>query len=373
MVFMLCFVFIIAVILNSYFCFRSRLNKFTVVFTSVSILLIWVWNNSGPDISNYVAQYSVIDQADFSTNGYQIIYNIVMYLFAKSGFSFYTYRLILSLVSLVALFFTLKVINPNVHVVILMYLLTQFFLDGIQIRNFFALPFLYVAIVIYLKKPRKWKIWYVIFVLLASLVHISFIVYLVFLLVPDSPKMDSISIRLHFIISFVICFVLMIGRRYVPLLVSLISSVDAHRANSYSVNQTNFGPFISIGLQLLSVFCIRYCYLRMNRTQNGCEIMSTDEYTIDIETVKRIYWLNIIGLYLVPFSFVQLTFYRLIRNILLINFSAFGITNKYYRRSTNLFLVGFIYVVVWIIVEFVILNNYQTIIEPFFINSDLFH
>ena len=295
-----------------------------------------------------------------------------MKFFSMNGYSFYTYRFIISLISLITLLVFIYKLDANYNVVISMYLVTQFFLDGIQLRNFFALPFFLVAIYFLLMQKRRWRLWYILFVVFSGLIHISYFTYLVFLLLPSLKKNHFKVLKIHVLIGIIFCIVLLFERKNIFILLNLLYRFDPSRAASYSINATNYGPLIIIALHFMNIFVSYILYREMNKIDAiNNETRLSGRYKKNMYIIKGIFVLNILGLYLVPFSFIQLTFYRLVRNLLIINFSGFGILSNYYRKNWKLICLSVFYIGVWILAEFFILNEFNVLVEPFFTNNHL--
>ena len=365
--------FIMILIFNLLSIRYLRNSKFILLLSSLLFLVIWAYNIDGPDIFNYFSQYQNINRASFDNNGYQLLYNNIMYYFASRKFSFYSYRFIVSGIALWSIWQVILKFKVNIHIILVMYMLTQFFLDGVQIRNFFGLPFLIIALAFCIKKHDRWRIYTALSILLASLVHNGYVVYFILLLVPDTVNNSARLVKIHAFIALVLCLLFFFDRGYTSIIVNLINNFDSNRALSYSLNSTNYGPVIIVFLQGCAIFVSYYLYRRLEYIQFYYQGETTNEsIREDAVLLKRIFWINIICLYLLPFSFIQLTFYRLIRNLLLMNFSAFAIVNKYYRRSLYITLIGIGYVLVWQVTEFYILNDIETIVKPFFESNLLF-
>lgn len=370
---MIYFGFVVILLINLFAIRYLRNSKFILLLTNVLFLLIWVFNIKGPDILNYFSQYKNINRASFYNNGYQLLYNNIMYFFASKNFSFYAYRLIVSGIALLIIWRVFWKLEVNIYTVLTMYMLTQFFLDGIQIRNFLGLPFLIIALSFCMKKRERWRLYTALFVFFASLIHDSYGVYFILLLVPDIIDDGARLIKVHALTASVLCMIFFLGRGYISVVVNMISSVDSNRALSYSMNSTNYGPIIVIFLQVFAIFVSYYLYKCLQKNQLYFQnVYGETVFLSDMLMAKRIFWINIICLYLLPFSFIQLTFYRLIRNLLLINFGSFAIISKYDRRNLYVFFLGAVYVLIWQITEFYILNDIKTIVKPFFESNLLF-
>lgn len=359
------FVFVINLIASA----RYKNVKWISFGSILLVTLIWAGNLVGPDIENYFFQYKNISLR-INSNSVEIVYNFLMKLFSSSGVSFYYFRYIMCIIGLGIIFYSLSKFNINIHGIFVAYLCCQFFLDGIQFRNFLALPFLIIALVVMSKKVKHWKLIFLLLILFATLIHESFLAYLCFLLVPDDTTFKSKIIKTHATIAIILCVVLFVFRKYLSIIVNLISTVDSDKAMSYSEVATNLGPLICFALQVVAILFSLYNYKKMVRIQKYYD--GDTEFEVRLEISKRILWMNIIALYLLPFTMVQLTFYRLIRNIVLINYVPIEFLGRYYKRTNIYVLFGVVYLAIWQICEFNILNQFEVIVVPFFANNVFF-
>lgn len=356
-------------LVSNYWMSRKKQNSiFILISTAIIMLLLWVGNTEGPDIANYEMTYSRVSFVLKEKGSYQFIYYSVMWLLNSLGMTFYEYRFIITLVGLIILFICIRKFNTNIHLVIFMYLLTEFFLDGIQIRNFLAMSFLIIGIVILVERKKFWRLWYTFIIIVASLIHISFFVYLIFLFIPSSNYNKGKLIKVHGIVGLLLTlFILSFGRQLLDVLISLLIYVDARKVESYTQVSSNFGAIIPITLQLLGIFVSRHVYRNLSRLKQNKP--NDKKIEKDCNVTKTFFWINLLSCYLIPFSIIEITFYRLIRNIVLINFITLGIGKKYFKESNNILLIIIIYIIAWITTEFFILNDLEKIVLPFFTSN----
>lgn len=342
---------------------RKKSNTIILLLSIGVLSLIWTGNIVGPDIENYISQYNY-PMARLTNGGIEIIYNYLLYFFSSRGVDFYVFRYIISFAGLAVIFLSMGKIETKTHMLLVLYALSQFFLDGIQIRNFLALPFFILAIITLIKGERHWKIKYVCFVLLATLIHVSFLIYFIFLLIPEKDLKNRRMIKIHGLVSVILCMVFFFGRQYLGIIVKLISSIDLSRATSYSQVATNMGSLICILLQFAGIGVSYYNYWKVKRHNIIYGNMDCLEGRL-----YRILWINFLAIYLLPFSMIQLTFYRLIRNLVLFNFSSSIIAIRYYPRKYRykFWAVLIVYLLLWQVCEFHVLNQYEVIVEPFFV------
>ena len=364
---MLNLIYGVVLLLNLIVSHKQKKSNNMLILTVAFIMILWVGNTDGPDIYNYINNYTIANHGLISGTN-QFLYYWSMRFFNQLGLTFFQYRFVINIIGIGIILFTLQNIGTNVHLVVVLYLLQLVFLDGIQIRNFSAVPFLLMGLLCLLKQVKHWRILFVLFIVIASQFHVSFLVYLVFLLLPTWNYKRSRMLKIHGLVGLVLTASIFRFRNQLSSIVAALNVIDTGRAINYSSASTNMGALIPITLQLFGVYITLYVYKRMERTSSV--YTEKPELVRDTGVCKYIYWLNLLACYLLPFSIIQLTFYRLVRNILLINYSSIGIGKKYFK-GTNLTILTFFYLGSWMITEFVLLNTFDNIVIPFF-ESNMF-
>lgn len=341
---------------------KKRINSLVLLMTVVFIMLFWVGNTDGPDIRNYMNNYVSINSGFLSSSN-QILYYGSMNILRQWGLTFYQYRFVMNIISLILMLIALYMTGTNVHFVLSLYFLQLLFLDGIQIRNYAAIPFLLLGFVVLIKQVKHWRIIYTVFVIIASMFHVSFWVYLIFLFIPTWQYNKKRMLKIHAAVGIIITAIVFRFRGQMASLVAALNLIDSVRASGYTSASTDMGALIPIGLQICGIYITWYVY---NRMEKYSLIYTDDEELLrNTNYCKFIFWINLLACYLLPFSIVQLTFYRLIRNILLVNFVTIGIGRKYFR-GTKLALLTITYIGIWIVAEFVLLNSFENVVFPFF-------
>ena len=365
---MLNLIYGVVLLLNLIVSHKQKKSNSVLILTVAFIMILWVGNNDGPDIYNYINNYTIAKHGLISGTN-QFLYYWSLRFFNQLGFTFFFFFFVINIIGISIILFTLQSISTNIHLVLVLYLLHLVFLDGIQIRNFAAVPFLLMGLLCLLKQIKHWRILFVLFIVIASQFHVSFLVYLVFLLLPTWNYTRSRMLKIHGLVGIVLTVSIFRFRSHLSSIVAALNVIDTGRAINYSSASTNMGALIPITLQLFGVFITWYVYKRMERTS----FVYTEEPELvrDMGVCKYIYWLNLLACYLLPFSIIQLTFYRLVRNILLINYASIGIGKKYFK-GTNLTVLTIFYLGSWMIAEFVLLNTFDNIVFPFFQSNMLF-
>ena len=357
-------VYSITILINLLAMIRSKNSKLALGITLISITLIWVGNTQGPDIDNYLLNYNFSN--NLLSNNLQIIYNGIIEIAHNANLTFYQYRAFITVIVLIALGAEYSLFAKNIHGIIIIYLCHLFFLDGIQIRNFIAMPFFILGMLFLIKHEKRWRIKYSICIVLASMCHVSFVAYLVLLCIPNGQYKRNKLIKMHGIAAVAVVLFVFTYKSRLIYFVQAMNLIDASRAESYSQVATNMGAMIPIVLQFLSILTTGYVFWRLSRIHY--RYPDNTELISDLEKCKYIFWINLIGCYLLPFSMIQLTFYRLIRNILPINYLAIHYGRKYCKDS-NLMIIIILYLGIWMFAEYSLLNSFDVIVTPFFSNN----
>ena len=350
---------------NTIAVFLNKKRNWLIILTILFIAVVWAGNTVGPDINNYHTQYKY-SYLRIQSNSIEIVYNYILDFFSSNGISFTTFRLVISILGLALVTYSTSRFKVNIHGVFCAYLVCQFFMDGIQIRNFMAFSFLFLGLSILLRETEKWRLKYIICIFIATLIHESFLVYLVFLLIPKEVNDRSRIIKMHAIVAMIISSVFFLFRGNLSFLVYLVSLVDSDRAQGYTQVTTNLGPFICVALQIAAIFLSLYVERKLKIAGRISDVSLDTDYFFSSHIVHRIFWVNILGLYLLPFTLLQLTFYRLIRNVMLINIISLSYLGFYYKKSNVYILWGIAYLLLWQITEFSMLGEFDVIVKPFF-------
>ena len=357
-----------ALIANYFASWRRKQSVMVLLLTLAVILLLWVGNGDGPDIANYHIHFVTSGERLFKYRLYQILYNYPMFFFREFNFSFYQYRFWVTLLSCGIIYKSLCKFNTNIHLVLFAYLCLEFFMEGIQMRNFLAIPFLLVGFVILAKRMFCWRVWFLLTIGLATSIHSSFLAYSIFVFIPSSnvriknKMLWACLLGAIGVIAFFFFF-----RSQLGFLINALVSFDETRGLHYTQKTTRLGILVPIFLQSLAIYIVNFIRLKISQ----CNDKSKKNIAADIQTVTTILWIDVLATYLISFCILELTFYRLIRNLLLINWVAIGIGTKYFHKDMIFRFMKWGYLFSWIIAEFVIWNDWKNIL-PYFFTSNLY-
>lgn len=341
---------------------RKKNVQWLLILTGVFIVFLWSGNNDGPDFYNYLDIYSSAETTIKSTGLYQIIYTSSMAFIHRLGFTFYQYRIIVSSISIFFIYELLKRFKINISYFVFLYFPIMLFMDGIQIRNFLAIPFLILAFYYMSHKKRGWKVKCSAALLGAFFVHSSFIVYFIFLLIPSKKYNENKLFKMHATVGGLFTVFLFMFRSALGPIISFISIVDETRVAQYSGVQTGWGPLIPISMHLAAIGLSFYSMYIVNRSN----VNNSRNRKEDAAIVRTVLWLNILSCYLLPFTLIQINYYRLVRNIFCIDLIMFAITKKYSCKTSLFSILVFVFISAWFVVEALLLSEIRIIIGPFF-------
>ena len=288
------------------------------------LLLMWIisgWNTYNYDIENYIRYYnrnfnelSILDLADPG-------FNFINKTFNNFNISFESYHIIIYGIILLYLLLQIWKRSYKPVLIVFVYIFTSYFADIIQIRNFIALLFLYLGLFSLIDSNEEYpKVKFLICNLLASSIHISFVFYFLFLLVDIKIK-PSIIIFSSVVLSVA-------GHKFLTLLSSITYIAEneflTDRAAGY-LETSSIWSVIICTCQYLVHFIV--CRRMVGST---CQPNVNSTYFMRLTTYLSV---------LIIMTSINMTFFRLFRNLLL--FSSIYIINGFILKPTknNLFLL----------------------------------
>lgn len=330
---------------------RIRFIKFVISFALFFFMwILYGWNTYTLDYENYMLKF--YDSDVFLNMGLiDIGYSYFNNFFYGMGFSFEEFRIAFSFICLFLLYRIVFTQSLAPLLVLFIYLFSVYSVDLVQMRNLLAYLLCFSFFPLLLNHTVKSKVVYALVVILCSTIHIGILFYLIFIFA-KSNKYDTFLF--HFVISLLSSFV-------IPgVLYSVVFMADL-RINDYLFTYSYNSFIISIALIVFDIFVVRYFASR-----ECVESLFVNEKNYGY----FIYNCNLLLLYLIPLTFMNMTFIRLLRNFYLINI--IFIVNKLCmlgpKRKVDdyILLCGFIggafYFFVWI----------KNVISPLFQNNSFF-
>lgn len=303
---------------------KKQIHLFYIGLIWIFMWILSGWNTDNADLSNYVTYY---DEGDmFLLSGLANPgFHFLNYIFNSYNISFETYHIILFGIITFFICYQVWKRSYNPIIVILIYLLTAYIPDIIQLKNSLAYIFLLLGLFCLIDpNERHSKLKFLILNTIATTIHVGFVFYFVFLLVDRKIKSSYVicgsillSIFGHSILSYFSSFAFISDNTFLN-----------NRAESY-LSTSSYVSVILCSLQyLLHYYVCKSCVL--NSPYNGIN-------------KHRFMQITALASTLIIMTSVNMTFFRLFRNLLL--FSSIYIINGYYYKSNkmNMTCILFLY------------------------------
>lgn len=364
---MILLLYITLILFNLFFAYKKRSSKLLTIATFIGIFLLI--GGAGPnydftsDYHAYEFRYNNLENVSL-LGSFEIGYTLLMKLGNALALDFFAFRIIIIVVCFILIYqLLIKKYAANSNYVLLLYLLYPIIIESEHFRNFIAMTLFFIATSFLLENGIKNKIKFSTLLLLSSSIHTVFILY--FPLVIANGKCKNNIIYGVALGSSLLFLIMLLNNNQIPYISSIISLIDDGRFLYYLENTTNFGYLIPLTLQLSSIILIYW-------SKNIVSKDNLEKNYKSIKFVNFVYWINVIEIIYFPLFIINTNFYRLSRNLLLLNFIVYSIASNNIKSSAykiffNLFIV--ISVIMWLIMDLIIRTSSERVLIPFFINN----
>lgn len=331
------------------------------------LILFLGGNTENHDRVIYMANYMDLAKGLHSANfefGFQTLCKIGSAL----GLSYNQFLFVITFIAFALIANTIKQYTSDISYVLMLYFIYPFIWDTVQIRNFLVL-----AIIIYASRYiisyKKQYIKYIICVLIASSIHITALFYLSLLLlaIKNSRKMYTL-----------VGVVTATSVLFMPLIIKLSKLfISVGKINAYTMSQTSmFTKFAVIIYCLTSIILVviaKKILAKEDQEENNLKKTYT-KFTFKIkegrlrffqeqrEIIKldaeAVFKINIICMLSLYFIMNSLHFFRLYRNIFVINYILFALAlskmdknKKYYQLFWGVFIfviLSFLFLILYV-------------------------
>ncbi|GIN58833.1 hypothetical protein J8TS2_31520 [Lederbergia ruris] len=368
------FVYLLILFLNLIFAFRNKGSKILTIITIIVIILLV--GNAGPgytfwsDYDNYLRHYGEISITGLFDN-LQVLYTALMKAGTLFKLDFFTFRVILTGICFIIIYkVVIQRYSCNSNYVFLLYIMYPMIIDSEQFRNFIAMTILLVAIIFLEKDSFKGKLKFLILVFVATAVHTSFIFYAILIFV--NTKHKNKLIKTIAVLTIFFSIVIVLNNNQIPFIQQIINLVDVEKAEKYLSTSTDIGFLIPVLLQITNLLLLNWArkiIARKSNSTEGHELINESGYR-DLNFSNLIFWINVLSTVFIPLFIMNVHFYRLIRNLLILNFIIYGIaSNKInkgspYKFAFNTTVIGS--VALWLIMDLVVKTPSERLLIPFF-------
>lgn len=296
------------------------------------ILYFTVFNcTNDPDYRNYITIYdSCMTQIE---PGY-LLFETIGHILGRTYFQF---RAVVIALSYTLIWAALTKADANKNLVLALYAVFPFTLDAIQIRNLIAAAIVIFSVVSLLTDEKHSKVRYTAGILIAACFHVVSLVYLMLLAVDfrkENPK-NRRMLGILFLVSLTAALVMKVDPGLVIRLGTLLFSTMEEKLSYYVRGDVRWGFLLYWAMEL--------CYLAAANLSSRCEFADRRNVT-DFERIcdRMLPWIHLAVACSFPLCLIHVDFYRIYRNLSLINYFLLPILlKKSGSRWKNLALAAF--------------------------------
>lgn len=339
----------------------SYKHKITMceIICLLSVFLLITANRNGFDIINYCNTYNHLH--DFSLVR-ESLYRLLRLAGYNIGLTFYEFRAILTFVAGVVLVSCCKKQGVDMCIFLAFYMPSMLFMDSMQVRNALCIWLLLYSIKLFLDTDDKvaW-IKYTALVVILAQIHTGFYIYLIFLFLFFKER--HICAGVIACVGIVLALLTWLSGNQLYLLqqiLGLILNRGDQRLDIYSVTANN-GFIIPTVIHIVTMIVLFLIYKSAEKQKK--ENMITANM---LQLVYTVYLMNQLIMIVLPIVAMNLTFYRLLRNIFYFDFVAVIALLQETRsaKRRGMILLGlFLITIMWFVFDIIIYPT-SPIIEP---------
>lgn len=283
---------------------RYNLISIAEIIPIVCAFLLLTSNRIGFDIVNYNRSY---------ISGYTItvnepIYHFLANWFSKNGWTYYSFRAILSLIVMIPLILTIKRLEIKLGYFMIYYFTYFVFVDSMQVRNQIGLYLIVVASFFLVREKNKANvIKFCIIVIIAAQIHFIFYFYLLMLLY-DNKYLGNVT-KYGIIISIVLSIATLLNGHKVPFIqniMDLLLVAGDDRSNRY-IGSAGWGFLFPTIILILMLYISNY-YCNVAKANPQILNNTSENYLLATKGLIQVSFI------IIPFLMMNINYYRIIRN-----------------------------------------------------------
>ena len=277
------------------------------IFALILFFIMWCifgWSYDIHDYPNYEETF-VNSQSMIELGLVNIGYNYINYFFCSKDWSFFEFRILYSFICIFALFVVIYKYSIRPSIVLILYGITIFFVDLVQMKNFLAYLFCLFGLGYLLDNNIKGKIKYLVCISIAVSIHIATIFYIIFIFTDLQKKIQWKKV---FILGLV-------SSAFLPKVIHTVIIISGLRIHDTLFNYSIFSLIPSTAVLLFNIFVVRY-FTNYNPLPSKFPLFKLGS---DKKSVNLIYNINVLCLFLMPLAYLSAVSMRLDRNLVIIN------------------------------------------------------
>lgn len=322
---------------------------------------VWMWILTGLNTysADWNSNYPLFVTAKASMSLDQELYQNLSSFFKGFGVDFIAFNATMSFVALCLIFYRIaKYAKRPALVTSMMYFypLVDFV---IQKRYFLAMALVFWALPMAVSEFKKDKVIYLVLVLIAGWIHISVLFYLPFVLINLIP--DRILKR----VSLITIIILSLSPAIIFRLFQLLPFVSESRFNLYFITYAKNSSLVKYAFWIAFHLCffvmIIYIY---DSLQKRNMINAKDQ---------KILYMNYGALFLIPFYAFDPAFFRLFRQIIILNYIYVSNLLQNGRKQQKYAVLACVFqmslAIALFVLMYMITGDFQKLVMPIFENN----
>lgn len=297
------------------------------------------------DLKNYLYLYDSLETLDdiIRTNSTEPIFIIIQLIGKFFGLNFYQFRFIVILICYWIIFSTAKKLSGNLNLMIALYLMYPIFLDISQFRNFIGIAvFIYASRYLVCYDDAKSKFKFIILMFIAALIHNSIIFYVLFVFI--RPIKKARTVKTLAIFGLLISVIAVANNNKLPFINDiLLLFADNRKVVKYFSTTTRFGFLIPWFLHIMD-FCLIYWGRRLYYNRND------NEMTVQRRVINFCYYINVFLFLYFPVFICNIQFYRILKNVFILNFIFFSIVLRSIKNKKNEYYLYLLFIIVSVLI-----------------------
>lgn len=377
----------ILVVLNLWLAHKKQSSKVITILTLLAILIFmagagpeYATENRSMDYINYERRYDNIMNVHLGYN-IQFGYTIIQKIGVMLGLNFFWFRFVVIAICLGALYyFVIRRYSENANYVLSFYLMYPMIIDSEQLRNFIAMTIVLCSIGLLKKYDNLYRMIYVGLVAIAATFHTAFLLYIPLIFVRHHKKNKFTKFLV--IVSILLMGMMFLNNNQVPFANIIIGAVDDRRVTRYLSSSTTLGFIMPLVLTLSSIILVYWAKKISDKELSFIEYEKSyknnlqgyaHKCLLENNFITLVFWINLLSSVFFPFFMITIQFYRLPRNLLILNIITYCIAqNKLKRESLHRLTYNFTIVAsmfMWLFIDLVYTTTPDRVIIPFFLNN----
>lgn len=332
---------------------KKQNQLWTAVLALIMVWMLLVSNHEG-DNQQYLMMYLSNSKITFKDAGYATLISIGKNL----HLDFFTFKKVFVACALCMWFCSQKKHVRNMAYVFFLYMISFVFMDSQVIRNFLSMCILMLSINYLADTSKKVNaVWFVICIFMAASIHKGFAFYLIFLVIFSRERTQFA--KALFSVGIITTAVTILNNNKIPLVNILMSIFAEDSRSEVFKTTTRFGALPVLLLYLYMLFIVWYLEVRKTGLPE----------TKKMNYVQFIFILDICMAPILPLVLTNLNFYRLVKNVAIMNYGVLAIS--YQRRKkvasrVGVLLLSMALAIGWFWFETQVFATYESVVRPVF-------